>query len=112
MAVGVALHARVSANHSAAATTLNINGLSHGKTAKFYGDMLKTGSSCSWLCRNKISAARRLKPEYDTTRRDLLNEAYMQCESDVVETTKVQQWQNHGSPREPPLPSSDDVVGH
>ncbi len=77
---GAAKHARVSANHSAAATTLNMNGLSHGKTAEFCRDVLKTGGSRSWSYRNKMSAARRLQPEYEAARRDILHEPYLQCD--------------------------------
>ena len=50
---------------STVATTLNMNGLSHGKTAEFCGDVLKVGGS--WSYRNKMSTARRLKLEYDAT---------------------------------------------
>lgn len=42
---GAAKHARVSDNHSAAASILNVNDLSHGKTAGFCGDVLKTDGS-------------------------------------------------------------------
>ena len=77
---GAAKNARVSANCSAAATTLNMNGLSHGKTAGFCGDVLMCGGSRSWSYRNKISAARRLEPEYDVMRRDILREPYLQCD--------------------------------
>ena len=77
---GAAKHARVSAGCSAAATILNMNGLSHGKTAGFCGDTLSCGGSRLWSYRNKISAARRLEPEYHSTRRDILREPYLQCD--------------------------------
>ena len=77
---GASPHARVSAKCSVAATTLNMNGLSHGKTAEFCGDVLKAGGSRSWQYRNKMSAACRLEPKYDATRRDILRELYLQCD--------------------------------
>ena len=76
---GAAKNARVSANCSAA-TALNMNGLSHGKAAGFCGDAPKNGGSRSWSYRNKIFAARRLEPEYDATRREILDEPYLQCD--------------------------------
>ena len=77
---GAARYARVSANCSAAATALNLNGLSHGKTAEFCGDALKAKVSRSWSYRNKMSASRRLEPEHRAIRRDILNEPYLQCD--------------------------------
>ena len=76
----VAPYARVSANHSAIATSLNLNGLSHGKVAKFCGDALGGTESRSWSYRNKISASRRLAPEHEHIQEQILLEPYLQCD--------------------------------
>ena len=76
----VAPYARVSANHSAIATSLNLNGLSHGKVAKFCGDALGGTESRSWSYRNKISASRRLAPEHERIQEQILLEPYLQCD--------------------------------
>ena len=57
-----------------------MDGLSHGKAAGFCADVLMCGGSRSWSYRNKISAARRLEPGYDATRRGILDEPYLQCD--------------------------------
>ena len=77
---GVAPHARVSTNHSAAATALNMSGLSHGKTAEFCNNLLKGKESRSWSYRNKNSAARRLAPEHARIKKEILQEPYLQCD--------------------------------
>ena len=76
----VAPNARVSANQSAIATSLNMSGLSHGKVAKFCGDALGGKESRSWSYRNKISASRRLAPEHEYIQKQILLEPYLQCD--------------------------------
>lgn len=77
---GVAPYARVSANHSAIATSLNMSGLSHGKVAGFCRDAMKGEESRSWSYRNKIGASRRLAPEHRRIRERTLREPYLQCD--------------------------------
>ena len=77
---GVAPNARVSANHSAVATSLNMSGLSHGKVADFCRDAMKGEESRSWSYRNKIGASRRLAPEHRRIRERTLQEPYLQCD--------------------------------
>ena len=77
---GVAKHARVSANYAAAASAAHMGGLSHGMAADYCTDVLKRKASRSWSYRNKISTARRLKPEYHTIRREILDEPYLACD--------------------------------
>ena len=76
----VAPYARVSINQSAIATSLNMNGLSHGKVAKFCVDALGGNESRSWSYRNKISASRRLAPEHEYIQEQILLEPYLQCD--------------------------------
>ena len=77
---GVAPHARVSTNHSAAVVALNMSGLSHGKAARFSAEALNSKVSRSWSYRNKAATARRMEPEYDHIRRAILDEPYLQCD--------------------------------
>ena len=77
---GVAKNARVSANTSAIATFLNLNGLSHGKVSVFCRDVLKNDTSRSWSYRNKISASRRLASEHRDIERKILDEPSLQCD--------------------------------
>ena len=77
---GVAPYARVSANRSAAATSLNLHGLSHGIVAKFCSDVTGRAKSRSWSYRNKISASRRLAPEHEHVQKEILSEPYLQCD--------------------------------
>ena len=76
----VASYARVSANHSAIATSLNMNGLSHGKVTKFCGDALGWTESRSWSYRNKISVGHRLVPKHEHIQKQILLEPYLQCD--------------------------------
>ena len=77
---GVAKYARVSANYAAAASAAHMGGNSHGMAADYCTDVLKRKASRSWSYRNKISTARRLKPEYDEIRRKILDEPYLACD--------------------------------
>ena len=77
---GVAPHARVSTNYSATATTLNMAGLSHGKTVDFCKDVLQGDESRSWSYRNKIKSSLNLTPEYDRIKKAILKESYLQCD--------------------------------
>ena len=80
---GVNRYARTSSNVSAAGTTLNMSGLSHGKVAGFISDISNGMVSRSWSYRNKTSTARRLEPAYDGIRRTILDEPYLQCDEFV-----------------------------
>ena len=78
---GVAPNARVSANCGALAVDLHIKGLSHGKVAEICGNILKGGrTSCSWSYRNKQAASKKLEPEHDKIREDILKEPYLRCD--------------------------------
>ena len=76
---GVAKYAQVSPNY-AEASAAHTGGFSHGITADYCTDVLKRKMSRSWSYRNKISTARRLKPEYHTIRREILDESYLACD--------------------------------
>ena len=76
----MAKNARVSANTSAIATFLNLDGLPHGKVSKFCRDVLKNGTSRSWSYRNKISTSSRLILEHRDIEKKILDEPYLQCD--------------------------------
>ena len=57
-----------------------MNGLSHGKVAKFCGDARGWTESRFWSYRNKISAGRRLATEHEHTKKQILLEPYLQCD--------------------------------
>ena len=61
---GVKKNARVSVNVCAAGASLNMAGVSHGKTAAFLTDLLGRKFTRSWCYRNKISTSEQLAPEY------------------------------------------------
>ena len=77
---GVDKYARVPANYAAAASAAHAGGFSHGRTADYCTDVLKGKTSRPRSYRNKISAARRLKPEHDAMRRETLDDPYLACD--------------------------------
>ena len=77
---GVPRYARFSANQSAMAAALHMNGFSHGKTATFFGDALKSNKSRSWSYRHKINTAKRLKPKYEEIKANIILELCLKCD--------------------------------
>lgn len=73
-------YARTSSNHTALLTHLNINGLSHGKAADTSHDALKIGISRSSSYRNKISTSRRLSPDHESIKEEILKEPNLGCD--------------------------------
>ena len=77
---GVAPGARVSANHTALLTWLNVKGLSHGWAAELSSDFLKAPVSRSGSYRRKVGVARALRPDYEAVRERLAKETVLHCD--------------------------------
>ena len=73
-------NARTSSNHDALLTHLNVNGLSHAKTAQTSCDALKHDISASSSYRSKIRTSRMLKPDHDLIREKMMEEPVLNCD--------------------------------
>ncbi len=74
---GAAKHARRSSNFDAVMTSLNMNGMSHARTAEFGGDALGHVTSRSSAYRGKIRQAGRMAPERDSVRERVLEAPHL-----------------------------------
>ena len=72
--------ARHSAEYASTMLELNMAGLSHGKTAAFFGNVLGSQASATKSYRNKISTSRKLVPMRDAIASEILQEPYLKCD--------------------------------
>ena len=73
-------NARTSSNHDALLTHLNVNGLSHAKTAQTSCDALKHNISASSSYRGKIRTSKMLEPDHDSIRKKIIQEPVLNCD--------------------------------
>ena len=71
---------RTSSNHDALLTHLNVNGLSHAKTAQTSCDVLKHNISPSSSYRSKIRTSKMLEPDHDSISKKILEEPVLNCD--------------------------------
>ena len=71
---------RTSSNHDALLTHLNVNGLSHAKTAQTSCDALKHNISASSSYRGKIRTSKMLEPDRDSIRKKIIQEPVLNCD--------------------------------
>ena len=73
-------NARTSSNHDALLTHLNVNGLSHAKTAQTSCDALKHNISASSSYRGKIRTSKMLEPDHDSIRKKIIQGPVLNCD--------------------------------
>ena len=73
-------YARRSINHSAATTSLNLQGLSHAKAAAHCKDTMKIDVSRATAYRDKISHSKTQKPRHDEIKEEILQEESLGCD--------------------------------
>ena len=73
-------NARTSSNHDALLTHLNVNGLSHAKTAQTSCDALKHNISASSSYRGKIRTSKMLEPDHDSIKKKIMEEPVLNCD--------------------------------
>ena len=74
---GVPRYARKCVNNSAIVAVPNMAGLSHGKTAKFSTEVLKSKVSRSWSYRNKVAVSKQMAGGRDMIQQEILKEPYI-----------------------------------
>ena len=77
---GVMPNARTSSNHDALLTHLNVNGLSHAKTAQTSCDALKHDISASSSYRGKIRTSKALEPDHNSIKKKIMKEPVLNCD--------------------------------
>ena len=77
---GVDKYARRSSSHTAAIASLNLSGMSHGRTAEHSKDIMGVGISRAAAYRDKMSLAKKCAPMRDSIREDILKEQNLRCD--------------------------------